>query len=390
VWGWRRTGKRIKEMSDDFRSVFGDAAMGTRIRPVLAAQLGTPDVGKEAIMFIDNVYGSQHPVNYYLYGFGGAAYYNPNNDSDALTLDSLFATMLTGEWIRSVQTDSDWAAAYGLKHVAYEGGPTLDTTGHSDSVKAAAVKDPRMTDAVVRLHNSWTANGGDLLVYYLVAWDYQWGFTDNIANLDTPKYRAIDQLTRSAPAALTYGTAVPASLNAGRWSITSGSGSTSDTPVTLRPLSFGSGNPDPASAFWTGYTIRADSIGTYQVSVTYFGDQTGELRVGLDGSPLGTVSIQNTSGADQTSSPLNVTLGTGLHSIRLQSLRGQVNIRSLRIDLAAQPTPTPTPTPSATPAPTGTPTPAPVPSVDDEPPPAPDGEDAPPAPDVHTPRSMRG
>jgi hypothetical protein len=80
------------------------------------------------------------------------------------------------------------------------------------------------------------------------------------------------------------------------------------------------------------------------------------------------VTTQNTNGAEQTSAPLSMTLAAGLHSIRLQALRGQVNVRSIRVDLAPQPTPTPTPTPTVTPTPT------PVPSVD-EPPPAPDSED---------------
>jgi hypothetical protein len=96
---------------------------------------------------------------------------------------------LTPEWIRDVQLHTDWAAVYGLKHVAYEGGPTLDTTGHKDGVKAAAVRDPRMTTAIVNQHDAWIANGEGLLTYYVVAWDYQWGFTDDIANLATPKYR---------------------------------------------------------------------------------------------------------------------------------------------------------------------------------------------------------
>ncbi len=120
VWAWRRVGKRIKEISDDFRLEFGDAAMGTRIRPVLTAPEFTSEVGKEAITFIDNVYGNIHPVNYYLYGFGGAAYYNPDNNSDTLTLNSLFATMKTPELIKSFQSDTDWALVYGLHHVAYE------------------------------------------------------------------------------------------------------------------------------------------------------------------------------------------------------------------------------------------------------------------------------
>ncbi len=330
VWAWRRVGKRIKEISDDFRQVFGDAAMGTRIRPILAAQQGTFDVGKEAITFIDNTYGGKHPVNYYLYGFGGSAYYNPDNNSDNLTLDSLFATMLTPQLVRGFQTDTDWALTYGLHHVAYEGGPTLDKTGHSETVKAASVNDPRMTSVMIAIHKAWTESGGELFNYCCGNGDYQWGFTDNINNLDTPKFRAIDKLNQSAPASLTYGALLPATLNAGRFSISSGTPISSDNPIQLKPFVFGP-NFNPNSVYWTAYTVRTDKPGTYQISFNLSSRQAGELKVFIDGNPLETLSIQDSNGTDKTSSLLNINLEVGLHSIRLQSIKGEFNIRSILI-----------------------------------------------------------
>lgn len=333
--------------------------MGSRIRPILSAQQGTPDVGKEGLLFIDTMYGNEHPVNYYLYGFGGSAYYSPDNNSNALTLDTVFATLLTRDWIKDIQVHTDWASVYGLKHVAYEGGPALETTGHSDAVKAAAVRDPRMTAAVVNQHDAWIANGGDLLMYYVEAWDYQWGFTDNIANLDTPKYRGIDELNRRAPAALTYGTQVPAVLNAGRWSISSGSAQPGDRPLTLKPLAFGSGS-DPAISYWTAYTLRSDSAGLFQISLAYSATQDGELKAILDGTPLEPISLQNTASSERQTAPLTVRLGAGIHSLRVQSARGEFTLRSIQVDAAvpATPVPTVTPVPTETLAPLPTPTPA--------------------------------
>ncbi len=330
VWAWRRVGKRIKEMSDDFRVVFGDTAMGTRIRPILTAQQGTPEVGKEAITFIDNIYGNKHPVNYYLYGFGGSAYYNPDNSSDTLTLDSLFATMLNPELIKSFQSDTDWALTYGLHHVAYEGGPTLDKTGHGETVKAAAVNDPRMTNAMIAIHNAWTANGGELFNYCCGNGDYQWGFTDNINNLNTPKFLAIDKLNLSTPAPFTYGTLVPAIINAGRWSINSGTAARGDNPIQLKPLVFGS-NFNPNSVYWTAYTVRTDKAGTYQISLAYSSNQAGELKAFVDGNPLETLTIQATNGTDKITDPLNFNLEMGLHSIRLQSVKGEFSVKSIQI-----------------------------------------------------------
>ena len=270
-------------------------------------------------------------MSYYIYGFGGSAYYSPNNDSDKLTLNTLFATLQTPDLIKGFQIDADWASVYGVKHVAYEGGPSLDNTGHSEAIKATAVKDARMTNAMIAIHNAWTANGGGLLNYCCGNGDYQWGFTDNINNLDTPKFRAIDQLNQGTPAALTYGTMVPASIKAGNWSIMSGSLTNNENPITLKPLVFNT-SFDPNAVYWIAYTIRADTADSYQFSVTYFSNQTGQLKVIVDGNPLEPVNIQNTNGADQTTLPLKITLGVGLHSVRLQSTQGQFRVRTLHFN----------------------------------------------------------
>jgi hypothetical protein len=79
------------EASNTFRAVWGDAAMGDKVRMLLEYQYdnyqGTAD---EAFHFIDSYFnngdGQQHvatphPVNYFLWGAGGAVYYSsPNAD----------------------------------------------------------------------------------------------------------------------------------------------------------------------------------------------------------------------------------------------------------------------------------------------------------------------
>lgn len=76
-----------------------------------------------------------------------------------------------------------------------------------------AVKDTRMTDVIVNMHNSWSENGGDLLMYFSVVGDYQWGFTENIHNLDTPKLRAIDRINSTPKVANTFGILSPGTLS---------------------------------------------------------------------------------------------------------------------------------------------------------------------------------
>jgi hypothetical protein len=84
--GWRRAAKRSVELSNIFRSVFGDAAMGTRVRPVMMSQLGTAgatlfDETKMMLDYYNNMGGNfvttPHPPSYYLYGAGGSGYYSP-------------------------------------------------------------------------------------------------------------------------------------------------------------------------------------------------------------------------------------------------------------------------------------------------------------------------
>ncbi len=83
---------RTKEISDIFRSVFGDQAMPApgrddpRVRPVLMYQYDNyNNTARDALLFLDDYFnrtdpasthtGDAHPVSYYLYGAGAATYY---------------------------------------------------------------------------------------------------------------------------------------------------------------------------------------------------------------------------------------------------------------------------------------------------------------------------
>ncbi|PYX91670.1 MAG: hypothetical protein DMG67_09315, partial [Acidobacteria bacterium] len=54
-----------------------------------------------------------------------------------------------------LQADANWALAFGVKRIAYEGGPSLDSTGNStqDANQAAAWIDPRMKQVVIDEQN---------------------------------------------------------------------------------------------------------------------------------------------------------------------------------------------------------------------------------------------
>jgi hypothetical protein len=349
---YRRQAKRTVETSLIFRSVFGDAAMMTRIRPVLMSQLGYWDGPPlQALAFLENYYGTVAPTprrpNYYIWGYSGSAYYSPTHD--ASSADTVFSTMPPSDWTTQLRRDTDWAAAWGLKHVAYEGGPGLDRTGNStyDAAREAAWNDARMKQEVIDAHNTWSANGGDLLMYFTVAGDFQWGFTKDVLSLNSPKFQAIDALAPANRAAPTYGTLVPATISASSFNT---------------PPGWYQGSPSSMSGRkWFSYTIRVATAGTYAIGVRAgSANSNGRLEILVDGNSLGTVAIPNTGSTSTfaNSTTLNVSLQPGIHGIMIKGAADSYNVNQINVTSSGSATPTNTPLPN----PTSTPTPAPLPS----------------------------
>ncbi|HKB04486.1 MAG TPA: PA14 domain-containing protein [Gemmataceae bacterium] len=85
----RYTALRTVRASETFRDVWGDADMGDRVRVVLEYQYDNiQDTALEALRFLDNYFnngdGRQNvsdpkPVNYYIWGAGGATYFGATN-----------------------------------------------------------------------------------------------------------------------------------------------------------------------------------------------------------------------------------------------------------------------------------------------------------------------
>lgn len=204
--GQKRMARRLVQISEIFRSVFGDASMMTQVRPVLAAQLVNSGTISVPMAYINSVYGPsngygnpQHPVSWYVYGIAGANYL-PDVSSPAST-DAIFAnwsgsggaTIYNGT--ASFKTVAD---TYGVKVLAYEGGQHLLPATGSEPIKRAAQSDPRMKDALVTNYHTFWAKGGDLAIYYCLAtsWDQYgyWGLSDDSQDDSGPKWDAARQL----------------------------------------------------------------------------------------------------------------------------------------------------------------------------------------------------
>ena len=319
---WRRVAKRGAEISNIFRSVFGDAAMITRIRPVLMTQQnngqGTFSSSMKMIFGYfgngeGNFVSSPHPPSYYFYGAGGSGYYSP--PESVASLEALFSSseMTPDGWAPSLRTDAALAIAMGLSRVCYEGGPGLDRTqGPRDPASAQAVDDPRMTTTIVSMHNAWSSFGGDLFVYYQAAGDYQWGFTPNVYNLATAKLRAIDQLNTTPAAPISYGVPIPGSVAGNMPSICSTYGC---PPIPDYRLLTAAGGSDEIA--WAGYSFLAKESRPRNVVVSISRASGAQIAVYLDGISLGT--------RDAPGGSLTFNAGTvdpGLHGVIVRAAAG--------------------------------------------------------------------
>lgn len=318
-WNWacRRTAKRTVEISNIFRSVWGDAAMMTQIRPVLMSQLTYADGPLlQGMIMMMNYYANPSRVatpqlpNYYVYGLGGSAYYGPSNTS---SVNNIFSTMGAG-FESALQRDADWALAFGLKRIAYEGGPGFDRTnnGTTDGNFAAAWADNRMNQAVVTQQTTWNRNAGDLLVYFTITGDYQWGFMSDVLTPTSPKMAGITAITAAAPAASTYGTPIPATLAASSAAV---------------PPTWAGGGTNMSQRSWLGYPVHVSAAGAFRIALTAGATTGGQAEILVDGVSIGTVAVP----AGTSQALTTPALAVGSHGIIVRNTSGSFTLSQIQV-----------------------------------------------------------
>jgi Carbohydrate binding module (family 6) len=332
-WAWRRVAKRGAEISTIFRQVFGDAAMMERVRPVLMTQLGYADGPLlQAIHLMQDYYNNPNwvdkpkPLNYYFYGLGGSGYYNPKAPT------SLGATLAdltnSAQWTKVLQKDMDYAAAFGVKRIAYEGGPSLEGGNITDANRASYRDNPQMKAAMVQAHDLWSANGGDLFGYFTITGESPWGFVTDTWDATNAKknlkLQAIDALNTRARAKATYGIPLPATLEASQSNIPPG---WIDDRRTDR-LKVGQ---------WFSYTTLAKQSGAFNLRLKAGAeDANGKVEIWVDGNWLGTLTIPSTGslGTTTDTSDLTMQLNEGIHGLMIRTASGTVNVNQIILSQA--------------------------------------------------------
>jgi hypothetical protein len=317
---WRRTARRAKEVSDIFRSVFGDAAMMTRVRPVLAGHLARPVVIIQGLEFIANVFG---PPSRYFYAIAPALYFDIDNDNDKrtdLTVDQIFAELpaKVAALKENVLLYTVWAQYYKLKNMAYEGGPGLAGSENLDA-KLAANRDPRMKNLIVQLYNDWFSAGGDLFMYVSLTskWGQygSWGLNDDITQPTGPKWEAVSHIHASPRPQVDVGKTLPATLFP------------LDVNVSKNIFAAGDQQGLKDETSFVMYLVNAPLAGTYSFATRMSSNSGGTAEFLIDSDVV--TESWNVSAGQTASVTASFPLSAGLHVLRIQPESGSFQMGPL-------------------------------------------------------------
>ncbi len=324
--GYRYTAYMASHISDLFRAVFGDSAMMTRVRPVLMGQKGT---GNEGVLSWLDAYGATlnppREVNSYVYGAGGSGYYGVNTMGDTPGAYFIPNNYPDSKTVAAFPIDAMAAKNYGLQRIAYEGGDGVDNIPTADILAINA--DPRMETMTEFMHNYWSENGGDLLVYYTMTGAVDWEFTPDITNLDTPKYNALLALKGQPRAAVNIGQALPGEM------LVTALPSIQNSSSYLHAFSFGEGIGGIKPGQWMSFPGNSAQPFAAQLSINAIAQSDSVIALWVNGVNMGNVTMPADNNLAWSPS-IAANIPQGLVMVRLQMVSGGIALRSIDVKSA--------------------------------------------------------
>ncbi len=314
--------ERSMQVSNIFRGVFGGDPAHATIRPVLGWQEQNWQFYSQNLPWFESNYGA---ASRYFYGLGNANYFSPTDSSLYNSVDAAISSMAASE-AQSVAITQDFTAVanfYGLKNVAYEGGPAIGANGYTPAGQNALAtsRDPRMENLVKQNYLNWYAAGGDLAMYFdgpyePFSWSPQneWGAAEP-SQASNPslaaKYRGIVDVANSPPQAPSAGVLLS-------------TGSSTALPIASDQL--GQSFTAPIAGATYEWIVTAPAAGTYNLSTTTTANtgpgtnaQAGTVEVLLgDQSPIGAYAV----GQSGTYGLGPVTLHAGLNVLAIEVVHG--------------------------------------------------------------------
>ena len=320
AWAQRYYLERSMQIVNDLRSVFGPDPSYATVRPVLAWGEGNTYFYNTYLPWFETTLGA--PSTYF-YGMGNANY---GSVTDRSSVDNLIASLYASIASEAATTAQYSAIAtyYGMKNVAYEGGPQTSTDNASQGqVALAAARDPRMEDLEVKFYQAWYAAGGDLAMvfdgpYGTYSPNHQWALSE-VAQASNPaasaKYRGMVDLSTAATTPLAAGTAVSA------------------TGVTALPInadSFGTSFTSPWAGLFNTWLINVPTAGNYTLNLqTNSNYYDGQFAVSTsDTNTAGPVTVSKAAG---TYALATLALHAGLNTIAIKTTLAGVNVAGLSL-----------------------------------------------------------
>ncbi len=295
-WRFRRMAKRDIEISNQFKSAFNDN--GTRIRPVINNEFIDNDF--DMLTYVNDNYGAPSSV---LYSIAITGYYGSSDTSSVSAVLAGERTSIDNNKPNYIKNRTI-ATYFGLHSLVYEGGQG-ETGDNGIANVFGAARDPGQRDVVKHnLLDTWYPSGGELFMQFSEVGRYStfgfWGATEDLTNLNTPKWNGLVDVTNSSLPAVTAGTTLPTTP-----------GQSVSIPETNGGVEFNS----PSKTPWKEILLNVQQAGTY--TLVLLGNQedpTAKETVKVDNQLAGTVVIPNGPG-DQPSNPLALNLTPGLHSL---------------------------------------------------------------------------
>ena len=200
TWAARRQARRLIDAIRIFASVFGQDRINNRLRGVYAWWTIKPGEYRSTLDWVKLNFGA--PSSWF-WALAKTNYYNDSKAQHGETPEQVLAAMSLDSdngrtWTTQLRTVAD---DFGLKLITYEAGP--DNGGGSTANIANRIRANRLQQmGDLMKHDfidNWNALGGELYMYLDVAGAYSrygsWGQTEDVANLNTAKLRAIADLT---------------------------------------------------------------------------------------------------------------------------------------------------------------------------------------------------
>jgi hypothetical protein len=311
--------------------------MMNTVRPIFATQAGNANWYLSlGLIWAESHFGD---LTQLWYGGGGAAYYNSTanpltaTDTSEATMSAYFAGLPSPAFATTVAIDAIWTKGFGLKTIAYEGGPQPGgnefgaAMAGSTKLSYTYSADPRMKASMQIAHAVWQANGGDLLMYYIYSGGAPWAFNNGllysvVSDTNSVKMQALDAIRTQVKAPVTLGTTVPAAINLRSPSSNIRSwldnhGGWNYGGVAYRMVS----GATPAKSDFILVPINTSKSGTYKMSISSFeGLTTDKFNIFVNGKPQGIIKpAVHASGTLMESPPVDIELPEGLSVLRIKA-----------------------------------------------------------------------